>query len=115
GEGGRRGLHRQGAGAADCRYTRRSGAGGGAQGLRGDLMLRILFFLILVFAVGLGFAWLADRPGDLVVTFNDYQYQVTLMVAAVILFAVVVLTMVTWWLLKGILYSPYTVSRYFRV
>lgn len=78
-------------------------------------MLRILFFLILVFTVGLGFAWLADRPGDLVVTFNGYQYQVTLMVAAVILFTIVMLTMVSWWLLKGIWYSPYTVSRYFRV
>ena len=38
-------------------------------------MIRILFFLIVVFALGLGFAWLADRPGDMVVTFNGYQYQ----------------------------------------
>lgn len=78
-------------------------------------MLRILFFLILVFAVGLGFAWLADRPGDLVVTFGGYQYQVTLMVAAVIVAAIIATTMLSWWLIKAIWYSPYTVSRYFRV
>lgn len=78
-------------------------------------MLRILFFLILVFAVGLGFAWLADRPGDLVITFGGYQYQVTLMVAAVIVAAIVVATMAAWWLLKAVWYSPYTISRYFRV
>ena len=48
-------------------------------------MLRILGFLLLVFAVGLGFAWLADRPGEMTVTFSGYQYQVSLMVAAVIL------------------------------
>lgn len=78
-------------------------------------MLRILFYLVLVFAVGLGFAWLADRPGDLVVTFNGYQYQVTLMVAAIIVMSLIVLTMVSWWLLKGIWYSPHTISRYFRV
>ncbi len=78
-------------------------------------MLRILYFLIVVFAVGLGFAWLADRPGDLVVTFGGYQYQVTLMVAAVIVAAIVVAVMVAWWLLRSIWASPYTISRYFRV
>ena len=78
-------------------------------------MLRILFFLILVFAIGLGFAWLADRPGDLVITFGGYQYQVTLMVAAVVVTAIVATTMLTWWMIKAIWYSPYTISRYFRV
>ena len=46
-------------------------------------MVRILLFLLVVFALGLGFAWLADRPGDMLVTFDGYQYQVSLMVAAV--------------------------------
>lgn len=78
-------------------------------------MLRVLFFLGLVFLMGLGFAWLADRPGDLVITFGGYQYQVTLMVAAVIVAAIVLAVMLSWWLLKSIWYSPYTVSRYFRV
>jgi len=51
-------------------------------------MIRILIFLAAVFALGLGFAWLADRPGEMVVTFNGYQYQVSLMVAAVAIVAV---------------------------
>ena len=78
-------------------------------------MIRILLFLIVVFALGLGFAWLADRPGDMVITFNGYQYQVSLTVAAVAATALVVAVMITWWLLKSIWYSPYTISRYFRV
>ena len=78
-------------------------------------MLRILLFLVVVLALGLGFAWLADRPGDLVVTFGGYQYQVTLMVAAVGVVAVVAATMLAWWIVKGIWRSPYLVSRYFRV
>ena len=78
-------------------------------------MLRILFFVGLVFLIGLGFAWLADRPGNMVITFGGYQYQVTLMVAAVIVAAIVVAFMVTWWVLKSIWYSPYTITRYFRV
>src|SRR5690606_18680077 len=78
-------------------------------------MIRILFFLLLVFLLALGFAWLADRPGDLVITFGGYQYQVTLMVAAVIVTAIVAAAMLSWWLVKAIWFSPYTISRYFRV
>ncbi|WP_095084068.1 heme biosynthesis protein HemY [Mesorhizobium sophorae] len=78
-------------------------------------MIRLLAFLIVVFALGLGFAWLADRPGDMVVTFSGYQYQVSLMVAAVAVVAVVAAVMIFWWLIKSLWNSPYTISRYFRV
>lgn len=78
-------------------------------------MLRILLFIVFVFALGIGFAWLADRPGDLVLTFDGYQYELTLMAAAVFITAVVAAVMISWWLLKAIWNSPYTVSRYFRV
>ncbi|MBZ9919185.1 MULTISPECIES: heme biosynthesis protein HemY [unclassified Mesorhizobium] len=78
-------------------------------------MIRILLFLAVVFALGLGFAWLADRPGDMVITFNGYQYQVSLMVAAVAVVAVVAAVMILWWLIKSVWNSPYTISRYFRV
>ncbi|WP_187968778.1 heme biosynthesis protein HemY [Aquibium microcysteis] len=78
-------------------------------------MLRILLFILIVFVLGLGFAWLAERPGDLVLTFDGYQYELTLMAAAVLVTAIVAAVMIVWWLLKAIWNSPYTVSRYFRV
>jgi HemY protein len=78
-------------------------------------MLRILFFLLIVFGLGLGFAWLADRPGDMVVTFQGYRYEISLMVAAVAVTAIVAATMILWWLVKAIWTSPYAISRYFRV
>ncbi|TGT17881.1 heme biosynthesis protein HemY, partial [Mesorhizobium sp. M4B.F.Ca.ET.172.01.1.1] len=62
-------------------------------------MIRLLAFLAVVFALGLGFAWLADRPGEMLVTFNGYQYQLTLMVAAVAIVAVVAAVMIVWWLI----------------
>jgi HemY protein len=77
-------------------------------------MIRILFFLLVVFALGLGFSWLADRPGDMVVTFAGYQYQVSLMVAAVAVVAVVAAAMIVWWLLKSLWNSPYAIARHFR-
>lgn len=78
-------------------------------------MIRILFFLAVVFLLGLGFAWLADRPGDLVMTLGGYQYRVSLMVAAVAATALVAAVMIVWWLLKAIWRSPYAIARYFRV
>ena len=78
-------------------------------------MTRVLVFLLFVLALGLGFSWLADRPGDLVATFNGYQYEVSLMVAAVTVTAVVAAVMIVWWLGKALWNSPYTISRYFRV
>jgi HemY protein len=78
-------------------------------------MIRILIFLIVVFALCLGFAWLADRPGNMVVTFGGYQYQVSLMVAAVSVTTLVAAVMIAWWLVKSIWNGPYTIARYFRV
>jgi HemY protein len=78
-------------------------------------MIRILFFIAAVFALGLGFAWLAERPGEMVLTFGGYEYRVTLMVAAIALVTVVAAVMIIWWLLKALWNSPYTITRYFRV
>jgi len=78
-------------------------------------MIRILLFLAVVLALGTGFAWLADRPGDMVVTLDGYQYQVSLMVAAVAVTGIVAAVMILWWLTKVIWNSPYLISRYFRV
>lgn len=78
------------------------------------MTVRILFFLVLVLAIAFGFAWLADRPGDMVITFGDMRIELTLMVAAVALVATVATIMITWWVIKGLWNSPHTVRRYFR-
>lgn len=77
-------------------------------------MIRILLFLLVVFAIGLGLAWLADRPGDMVVTFEGYRYQVSLLVAVTAAVAAIAAAMILWWLVKSIWNSPHAVSRYFR-
>ena len=77
-------------------------------------MIRLLVFLLAVFAFGLGFTWLADRPGEMTLAFGGYQYRVSLMVATVTVVAIVAGVMLLWWVLKGLWRSPYTVTRYFR-
>lgn len=77
-------------------------------------MMRILFFFVVVLLLGVGFAWLADRPGDLVLTFAGMQYKVSLMVAATSIVAIVASVMLSWWLVKSIVTSPYALRRHFR-
>lgn len=77
-------------------------------------MFRILFYLLIVFAAGLGFAWLADRPGELVVTIGGYEYKATLLVAATALAAFVAAILISWWVISGLWNSPRAISRHFR-
>ncbi|PSH66577.1 heme biosynthesis protein HemY [Phyllobacterium brassicacearum] len=77
-------------------------------------MIRILCFFFVVLLLGAGFAWLADRPGDLVITFAGMQYKVTLMVAASAVVAIVAAVMLTWWIIKSLVASPYALRRHFR-
>jgi len=77
-------------------------------------MLRVLFFVILIAILGLGFAWIADTPGTIVMTVAGREITVTLMVAAVALAAVVVAVMATWWVIRVVITSPQRVQRFFR-
>ncbi|QND51094.1 heme biosynthesis protein HemY [Phyllobacterium sp. 628] len=77
-------------------------------------MIRVLVFLVVVLVLGFGFAWLADRPGDLVVTFAGMQHKVSLMVAASAIVALVAGVMLIWWIIKSVIASPYALRRHFR-
>lgn len=77
-------------------------------------MIRLLIFAILVLALGYGFSWLADRPGDLSLVWEGQLYQTRLIVAAGILIALIAVVMIAWWFLRLIWTSPHSVTRYFR-
>ncbi|WOC16294.1 heme biosynthesis protein HemY [Pseudochrobactrum sp. MP213Fo] len=77
-------------------------------------MIRVILFLVAVAALGLGFGWLADRPGDLVFTFAGQRYHITLMVAASMIVAAIAAVMLLWWMVKNLIRSPYILQRHFR-
>lgn len=77
-------------------------------------MLRVLLFVIVVFGLGLGFAWLADVPGEVVLTVGDKAITVPLMVAGVAIVAAIAVFMLTWWLFKVVFTSPQRMQRFFR-
>ncbi|WP_339763711.1 heme biosynthesis HemY N-terminal domain-containing protein [uncultured Hoeflea sp.] len=77
-------------------------------------MIRLLLFVVLVLALGFGFAWLADRPGDLSIVWQDRRIEMSLMTAVTVIVSLVAVIMISWWLIRTIILSPRTVARYFR-
>jgi len=77
-------------------------------------MLRVLLFIVAVAILGLGFAFLADTPGTLVMTVAGREITVSLMVAAVALVGAVGAIMLTWWIIRIVFTSPQRMQRFFR-
>ncbi|WP_312406498.1 heme biosynthesis protein HemY [Rhizobium sp.] len=77
-------------------------------------MVRLFIFLLVVLGLGWSFAWLADRPGLLSITWQDHLIETSLMVAATLVVALIGAVMLLWWIIGIIWTSPYSVRRYFR-
>ncbi len=77
-------------------------------------MIRVLSFVLLVLALGLGFAWLADRPGELSIIWQGQRIAMSLMVAATITVSLMAAVIFAWWLLRVVLTSPHALQRHFR-
>lgn len=76
-------------------------------------MIRVFLFLLVVLFLGLGFAWFADRPGQVVLDWQGNEYQTSLMVVLVGLVAIISTVMIFWWLARTILDSPQIMRRFF--
>jgi HemY protein len=77
-------------------------------------MTRILTFALIVLALGFGFSWLADRPGVLSIVWQGQLIEMSLMVAASIIAALVAAVMLVWWVVNAVWTSPNAARRYFR-
>ena len=77
-------------------------------------MIRIVLFLISVLVIAWGFAWVADRPGEIAITWMDYRVETSVIVAAVAVAALVLIILVIWSIVRVILRSPEQVSLFFR-
>lgn len=69
-------------------------------------MIRIILFLVLIGAAGLGAAWIADQSGQVVLVWGGWRASPSLPRAVLILGLVVALLMFLWWLVSGLLRLP---------
>lgn len=77
-------------------------------------MIRVVLFLTSVALIAFGFAWLADRPGQVAVTWLGYRLDTSVMVAGLGLLLLIMLLLLLLSLLRGLLRSPQQISLFFR-
>jgi HemY protein len=69
-------------------------------------MIRVVLFLLLVAAIAFGAAWLAERPGDVAITWMGWRIETSLMVGLAAVAVLVAVLMLLWSLLRLLLRSP---------
>ena len=74
-------------------------------------MVRLILFLAGVLLLASGLAWLADRPGNLLITWEGYEIETSVFRAVVILAALIGIAIFLWSLLRQIWSSPALISR----
>jgi HemY protein len=77
-------------------------------------MIRVVLFFVLVGLAAFGAAWLADRPGDVAITWLGWRIDTSVMVLAVAVVAVAALTVVLWSIVRALLRSPDILWLYLR-
>lgn len=77
-------------------------------------MVRVLIFFGLLFVVAAGFAWVADLPGVVTISWAGYVWERPPVVAALLLAIVLAAFLLVVWLVLSILRSPKIASRFFR-
>lgn len=76
-------------------------------------MIRVLIFFALLFAVALGFAWMADLPGVISISWDGYVWEQPPVVVALVVGVALALFLAAVWLVLVILRSPKIASRFF--
>ena len=77
-------------------------------------MIRIILFLAFVALIAFGAAWVADRPGAVVLTWQGWQISTSLAVAGIALVVTIVAAIFVWSVLRFVLHIPDLVALFRR-
>jgi HemY protein len=77
-------------------------------------MIRVVFFLVVVGLLALGVAWLADRPGDVIVLWHGLRIETSVMVVVFAVAAIAAILMLAWSLFRTVLRMPSIFSAILR-
>ena len=76
-------------------------------------MIRLFIYLAIVVALGFGFSWIADNPGNVTLNWQGFDVQTSLMVVVVAMVALIAVILFTWAMVRGIIGLPSVLSHYF--
>jgi HemY protein len=75
-------------------------------------MIRIVLFLVVVGLIAVGFGWLADRPGDVIIVWQGMRITISLMTMTFAVLTAMAAIAFLLWILRLIVLSPYMLGRY---
>jgi HemY protein len=75
-------------------------------------MIRVIIYLVLIGLLAFVAVWLADRPGDVSVTWQGWRLETSVMMLLVAMATVAVVAVMVWSLAVTIWRSPDTLARY---
>ncbi|MCF6320747.1 MAG: heme biosynthesis protein HemY [Rhizobiaceae bacterium] len=76
-------------------------------------MIRLFIYLIIILALGFGFAWIADNPGVVTLNWQGKDIRTSLMVVVIAIGALLFVLLFIWGLFRGVIGFPSFLSRYF--
>jgi HemY protein len=74
-------------------------------------MIRIILFLLLITLASAGVAWIADLPGDVVLTWGGFRATTTMLKLTLIVGMTLVVAVALWSLLRGLWKMPRHIRR----
>src|SRR5437763_1746152 len=74
-------------------------------------MYRSVLFLLLIAAAALGAAWVADQTGNVMLTWDGWRIETSLPVFALAVGVTILVTMLTWSILRGLWRTPAKIRR----
>jgi HemY protein len=74
-------------------------------------MIRVLIYLFIVCVVTVGAVWLAERPGEVAITWQGVRVETSVMVALVAVVAIAVAVTLLWSLIRAALRWPEALAR----
>ena len=77
-------------------------------------MIRVVIYLIAIGVMALGAAWLAERPGDVAITWQGWRLDTSVMVMVMVVAAVAALAVALWSLLRAIWRAPRALRQHRR-
>src|SRR5262245_32848071 len=77
-------------------------------------MIRVLVYLAVVALLAFGAVWLADRPGDVAITWQGERLETSVMVLAAVVAAIAIGAVLLWSILRAIVRAPDAIAARLR-
>lgn len=75
-------------------------------------MIRVLVILTIIFLAAAGFAWLAERPGGLLLTWQGYEIRTSLMAAAIAVAIVIAAIAALGAIVRAVVQTPQSLGHF---